>query len=275
MALAVTDSGFTADETDDGILVVDDGRCMVLIGFIVDAVVAESFMSVSLVAGLLYDSFEFNGSFSFICKLSFIVTAGLVTVSTILKYELFDGKVCGFDAGVDSGLSGNNVGCGEAGISDDCDINAIMDATCDVVDDGVTDVCDVKGNGGEGFGDEEGTVNCNNRVDKDEGADIDESGVNDNRACEDCIDDGVVGEECKDGRSLWMFPELLVVCFTSSTSDDAGDNGLLLAEASALFPRTSVEFKVTFFVTCAWIPFSLSPSSSVLFGTGPAGDKVD
>jgi hypothetical protein len=216
--------------------------------------------------------------------LSFITRDGSVTVSTVLKYELFKGEACGFCVGVDNGLDGNNDGCGKAGISDDCDINAIMDVTFNVVDDGVTDVCDVKDNGDEGFGDEEGTVNCDDRVDKDEGADVDKSGVNDDSTCEDGIcDEGgneddicnVAGEECKDCRSLWIFTELLVVCSTSSVFDNVGENGVLLVEASALLSRTWVEVKVTFFVTCEWIPVAVSPSSCVVFRTGPADEKMD
>jgi hypothetical protein len=44
MELAVRESGSTTGEADDGILKVDNGRCAVLIGFIVDADVAEDVM---------------------------------------------------------------------------------------------------------------------------------------------------------------------------------------------------------------------------------------
>lgn len=278
MVLAVGDSGFTNDEADDGILKVDNGRCVVLIGFVVDAAVAENVMEVSPVPGLLYDPYEINGLFPFTCKLSSIIREGSETVSSVLKYELFNREACGFCVGVDNGLDGNNDGCGEAGVSVDCDINAIMDATCIVVDDGIADVCDVKDIGDEGFGDEDSTVNCDDRGDKDEG------GINDDSNCEDgtCVKGGndddvcnVVSVECKDCRSLWAFTESLVVCSTSSVVDEAGYNGVLLVESSELLSGTWVEVKVTFFVTCEWVPFAMSPSSCVVFRTGTAGKKVD
>ena len=282
MALAVGDSGSTNDETDDGILKVDNGRCVVLIGFVADAAVAENVMEVSSVPGLLYDPYEINGLFPFICKLSSIIREGSVTVSTVLKYELFNREACGFCVGVNNGLDGNNDGRGEAGVSVDCDINAIMDATCIVVDDGIADVCDAKDIGDEGFGDEDSTVSCDDRGDKDIGAD--EGGINDDSNCEDGIsvkggndDDvcNVVSIECKDCRSLWVFTELLVVCSTSSIVDEAEDSGVLLVETSELLSGTWVEVKVTFFVTCEWVPVAMSPSSCVVFSTGTAGKKVD
>jgi hypothetical protein len=217
------------------------------------------------------------------CKLSFITRGGSVTVSAVLKYEWFNGKICGFCVSADNGLDDNNDGCGEAGISDDCDINAIMDATCSVAGAGVTGLCDVKDSGGEGFGDEEGNVNCNDRVDKDEGADVDESVDDDDSTCEDDVcDEGGneddicnVGEECKDCRLLCMFTALLAVCSISSIFDDAGDSGILMVDASVVLSRTWVDIQVTFFVTCAWIPVALSPSSCEVFRTGPTGEKMD
>jgi hypothetical protein len=277
MALSVGDSGSTNDDTDDGILKVDNGRCVVLIGFIVDAAVAENIMELSPVPGLLYDPYEINGLLPFICKVSSIIREGSVTVSTVLKYELVNRDACGFCVGVNNGLDGNNDGCGEAGVSVDCDINAIMDATCIVVDDGIADVCDVKDIGDEGFGDEDSTVNCDDRGDKDECAD--EGGINDDSNCEDgmCVKGGndddacnVVSTECKDCRSLWVFTELLVVCSTSSIVDEAGDSGVLLVEASKL-----LSVNVIFFVTCEWVPVAMSSSSCVVFRTGTAGKDVD
>jgi hypothetical protein len=153
-----------------------------------------------------------------------------------------------------------------------------MDAACIVV----VDACDVKDIGDEGFGDEDSTVNCDDRGDKDEGAD--EGGINDDSNCEDgaCVKGGndddvcnVVRIECKDCRSLWVFTELMVVCSTSSVVDDAGDSGVLLVEASELLSGAWVEVKVTFFVTCEWVPVAISPSSCVVFRTGTAGKKVD
>lgn len=282
MALAVGDSGSTTDEADDGLLKVDNGICVVLIGFLVDAAVAENVTKVSPVPGLLYDPYEINGLFPFICKLSSIIIEGSVTVSTVLKYELFNREACGFCVCVNNGLDGNNDGCGEAGVSVDCDINAIMDATCVVVDDDIADVCDVKGIGNEGFGDEDSTVNCGDRGDKDEG--VGEGGTNDDSNCEDgtCVKGGndddscnVVCKECKDCRSLWVFTKLLVVCSASSVVNDAGDSGVLLIEASGLLSGTWVEVKVTFFVTCEWAPVAMSSSSCVVFRTGTAGKKVD
>lgn len=44
VALAVRDSDSTTDEADDGIVKVDNGRCVVLIGLIVDAAVSENIM---------------------------------------------------------------------------------------------------------------------------------------------------------------------------------------------------------------------------------------
>jgi hypothetical protein len=78
-----------------------------------------------------------------------------------------------------------------------------MDATCIVVDDGTADVCDIKDIGDEGFGDEDSTVNCDDRVDKDEGAD--DSNCEDGTSVDGGNDDdvcNVVCEECKDCRSL-------------------------------------------------------------------------
>jgi hypothetical protein len=274
MALVAGDSGSTTDEADNGILKVDNGRCVVLIGFIVDAAVAENV--VSPVPGLLYDPYEFNGLFPLTCKLSFIIIVGSVIVSSVLKYELFNRETCGFCVTVNNGLDG----CGETGVSDDCGINAIMDATCIVVDDGTADVCDVKGIGDEGFGDEDSTANCDDMVDKDEGSD--KSGINDDSDCEDgtCVDGGneddvcnVVCKECKDCGSLWAFTELLVVCSTSTIVDDEGDSDVLLA--SELLSGTWVEVKVTFFVTCEWVPVAMSPISCVVFKTGTAGKKMD
>jgi hypothetical protein len=196
---------------------------------------------------------------------------------------LFNREACGFCVGVNNGLDGNNDGCGEAGVSVDCGINAIMDATCIVVDDGIVDVCDVKDIGDEGFGDEDSTVNCDDGGDKDEGAD--EGGFNDDSNCEEgtCVKGGNDDDECnvvsiefKDCRSLWVFTELLVVCSTSSIVDDAGDSGILLVEASGLLlSGTWVESKVTFFVTCEWVPVAMSPTSCVVFRTGTTGKKVD
>jgi hypothetical protein len=282
MALAVGDSGSTDDEADDGILKVNNGRCVVIIGFVVDAAVAENVMEVSPVPGLLYDPYEINGLFPFICKSSSMIREGSVAVSTALKYELFNREVCGFCVGLNNGLDGNNDGCGGAGVSVECDINSIMDASCIVVDDGIADVCDVKDIGDEGFGDEDSTVNCDDRGVKEEGAD--EGGINDESNCEDGTfvkggndDDvgNVVSIECKDCRSLWVFTELLVVCSTSSIVDEAGDSGVLLVEASELLSGTWVEVKVSFFVTCEWVPVAMSPSSCVVSRTGTAGEKRD
>jgi len=282
MALAVGDSGSTTDEADDGILKVDNGRCVVLTGFVVDAAVAENVMEVSPVPSLLYDPCEINGLVPFICKLSSIIREGSVTVSTVLKYELFNREACGFCVGVNNGFDGNDDGCGEAGVSVDCDISAIMDAACIVVDGDIADVCDVKDIGDEGFGDEDSTVNCDDRGYKDEGAD--EGGINDDSNCEDgtCVKGGndddacnVVCKECKDCRLLWVFTELLVVCSTSSMVDDAGDSGVLLVEACGLLSGTCIEVKVTFFVTCEWVPVAMSSSSCVVFRTGRACKKVD
>ena len=207
---------------------------------------------------MLYDPYEFNGLFPFIFKLSFIIREGSVNVSTVLKYELFNREACGFCVGVNNGLVGNNDDCSKVGVSDGCDINAIMVSTCIVVDDGIADVCDIKDNGDEGFGDEDGTVYCDDRVDKDEGAD--ERGINDDSNCEDgtCVEGGndddvldVACKEFKDSRSVvGSFAELLVVCSTSSIFEDAGDSGVLLVEVSALLSGTWVEVKVTFFVIC-------------------------
>lgn len=41
-----------------------------------------------------------------------------------------------------------------------------MDGTFSIVDDGVTDECDIEGKRDEGFGDEEANVNCDDEVDE-------------------------------------------------------------------------------------------------------------
>jgi hypothetical protein len=165
------------------------------------------------------------------------------------------------DNGSDSNDDGEN-DCSDTGLSDDSDSDVTMDGTFGIVG-GVNGECDIKGNGDEGFGDEEDNIKCDdddvdgNKCDDDDDDDDDDNdddgdddndndgggGVNDDgngeggaddEICDDDICDAVA-EECKDVRLLLVLKELLAVCSTSAISEDTGDNGLLLSEASELF----------------------------------------
>jgi hypothetical protein len=144
----------------------------------------------SAITGLLYDSCEFNGLFSFTFSGSFIIREGSVIVSTVLIYELFGGEDCGFSAGVDNDSDSNDDGdndCSDRGISDDCDSDVNMAGTLSTVDDAVTDECDTRGKRDEGLGDEETNKNCDDEVDEnncgggggDDGDDDDDDNDND------------------------------------------------------------------------------------------------
>jgi hypothetical protein len=153
-----------------------------------------------------------------------MIKEGLVIVSTILIYELFDREDCGFVGGVDNGSDSNDDsdnGSNDRGISDDSDSDVNVDGTFSTVDDGVTDECDIKCNRDEGFGDEVANVNCDEEVDEYKcddddddnddggGGDVDEDGTDDEDGNDDICD--AVAEECKDGRLLWLLTELLAV----------------------------------------------------------------
>jgi hypothetical protein len=147
---------------------------------------------------------------------------GLVTVFTVLGYELFDGEDCGLGATVVEGDNGldekyvvNDDDCGDRGVSDvtDCDVD--MDGNA--ADEGFAEGCDtVKGNRDEGFGDDEYEANCDDKEGKDDCVDdecenddrIDES-EEDNEADDDDNEGGneddvcdAVGDESKEGSLL-------------------------------------------------------------------------
>jgi hypothetical protein len=158
---------------------------------------------------------------------------GLVTVSSILIYELFDVEDCGFSDGVDNDSASNDDGdddCCDKGFSDDSVNDVNIDGTFSK-DGGDTGVRDTKGNREEGSGDEDdinfdGEVDENKCVDfivvddgEDDGIDDDDDsnddndggGANDDGNGEDGANDEIgdnddicddVAEECKDGRLL-------------------------------------------------------------------------
>jgi hypothetical protein len=58
-------------------------------------------------------------------------------------------------------------------------------------------------------------------------------------------------------------------------SEDAGDNGLLLGEASELLSSSWIIFKVTICVTCEEVSVEVSLNSCVIFERGPLDEYVD
>jgi hypothetical protein len=72
-----------------------------------------------------------------------------------------------------------------------------------------------------------------------------------------------------------MLKELLAVFSTSAISEDTGDSGLLLSEASELLSSSWRVVKVILCVTCGGDSEEVSLNSCVIFGIGPIDKYVD